>query len=379
VDRTVPLVHLLERLSQDAAHKKKDETGQVFDTVSLSDEFNDLKKTYPFHAMSWHGFSNRRGEIFGGMLLARENEWNEADLIVAGRLKGAFQHAWAALVSGARYKDTSRLIRPLPWLLLIGCLLALAIPVPMATLSPMEVIPADPFIVAAPIEGVIKQIEIEPNARVAEGDLLVTFENTALKNQLELAEREVLVASARLKRATQLAFSDRRGRHDLGIARAQLALKTAERDYARDLAANSQVTAERSGIAIFSNKNDLLGKPMAVGERIMQIADPDNVEVRIDISVGDSLILNEGAKVTLYLDQSPLDRVKATIIQADFEAKKNAANTLSYQAVATIDENDRPPPRLGVRGTAQIFGDKVSLGFYLFRKPISTLRQWIGI
>jgi len=379
VDHTVPLIHLLERLTQERSCRKKDMAGQVFDTLHLSEEFNDLKKTYPFHAMCWQVFTNRHGDTIGGMLLARENEWSQADLIVAGRLKGAFQHAWAALKDGTRFKGPSRLIRPWPWLLVIGCLLAMAIPVPMATLSPMEIIPADPFIVAAPIDGVIKKIEIEPNARVAKGDLLVSFENTAMKNQLELAEREVLVASARLKQATQLAFSDQRGRHDLGIARAQLALKTAERDYARDLAGHTRIMAERAGIAIFSNKNDLMGKPMVIGERIMQIANPDNVKVRINIPVGDSLILKEGAAVTLYLDQSPLDPVKATIIQADFEAKKNATRTLSYKAVATIDKNDRPLPRLGVRGTAQIFGDKVSLGFYLFRKPISTLRQWIGI
>ncbi len=378
VDRTVPLIDTLERLCTRITKVNKDQTPQVFDTSSLSNEYSDLKKNYPFHAMCWLPFTSRNGDKIGGMLLAREKEWVQPDLIVAGRLAGAFEHAWISLLA-ARYKGPRGLPRATSWLIILACSLALAIPVPMTTLAPMEIVPADPFIVAAPIDGVIKDILIEPNSPIAKGDLLVTFENTTLKNQLELAEREVFVASARLKRASQLAFSDRRGRHDLGIARAQLELKTAERDFARDLAANSRIIAERSGIAIFSNKKELLGTPLTIGERILQIANPDQVEVQIEVPLGDSLILSDGAPVTLYLDSSPLKPISATILRADYEAKKTASDTLAFKAVAKLDDKDRQPPRLGVRGTAQIFGDKVSLGFYLFRKPISALRQWFGI
>ena len=33
---------------------------------------------------------------------------------------------------------------------------------------------------------------------------------------------------------------------------------------------------------------------------------------------------------------------------------------------------------LGARGTAEIYGGKVRLALYLFRRPLSTLRQWIA-
>jgi hypothetical protein len=35
--------------------------------------------------------------------------------------------------------------------------------------------------------------------------------------------------------------------------------------------------------------------------------------------------------------------------------------------------------RIGLRGTAQISGEQVSLGFYLFRRPIAGLRQYLGM
>ena len=34
--------------------------------------------------------------------------------------------------------------------------------------------------------------------------------------------------------------------------------------------------------------------------------------------------------------------------------------------------------RIGLRGTAKIYGDRVLLGYYLFRRPLATLRGWTG-
>ncbi len=52
---------------------------------------------------------------------------------------------------------------------------------------------------------------------------------------------------------------------------------------------------------------------------------------------------------------------------------------LAFRVIADLAATDTPPPRLGARGTAQLFGDRVPLGFYLFRRPISALRQRIGL
>ena len=35
-------------------------------------------------------------------------------------------------------------------------------------------------------------------------------------------------------------------------------------------------------------------------------------------------------------------------------------------------------PSIGLRGTSKIYSKKVSLFFYLFRKQITSIRQWIG-
>ena len=50
---------------------------------------------------------------------------------------------------------------------------------------------------------------------------------------------------------------------------------------------------------------------------------------------------------------------------------------LAYTVTAKIEQEDIQP-RIGLRGSAKIFGDEVRLFFYLFRKPIIVLRQTLG-
>jgi hypothetical protein len=74
------------------------------------------------------------------------------------------------------------------------------------------------------------------------------------------------VAEARLKKAGQLAFDDMRGRHKLGLAMVEHALKTAELNFSREMFDRATVKASRTGIAIFSDRQELIGKPVTLGE-----------------------------------------------------------------------------------------------------------------
>ena len=50
---------------------------------------------------------------------------------------------------------------------------------------------------------------------------------------------------------------------------------------------------------------------------------------------------------------------------------------LSYKIGVSYE--GEAPPRIGLRGTAKIYGSRVTLFYYLFRKPITFVRQLIGI
>jgi hypothetical protein len=66
------------------------------------------------------------------------------------------------------------------------------------------------------------------------------------------------------------------------------------------------------------------------------------------------------------------------VVSASYEARMVEGDVLAYRIYAAIDSTPRDL-RLGIRGTAQISGERVFLAYYLFRKPIAVLRQRIGL
>ncbi len=379
VDRGAPLIQWIEQTIRRLASESGLQDIREFDLWAYAAEGEASARSYPLRETIWTPFKDRSGGVTGGMLLAREIAWTERDTLIAKRLAGAYGHALMALGAGDR-----KLMGLIPgkrtWLIATGLLAALAfVPVTMTTLAPAEVVPLKPMIVASALDGVIEDIPIQPNTLVQKGQLLVKFADTVVKNRLEVAEREVVVAEARLKTTTQVAFADARGKHELAVTRAELALKTAERDYARELLAKAEIRAEKEGLAVFSNKNELIGKPVSVGERLLQIADPEHIEFQLDVPVADAIILSEGARVKIFLDSNPLNAFESKITRTEFLARPNDGVSLSFRVTAQPDSQAAAIPRLGARGTAQIYGARVPVGFYLLRRPYTVFRQWTGL
>lgn len=338
-----------------------------------------LAQSYPFRELMWMPLRDRRKRPFAGLLFARETPWSANDQALGQRLAGVIAHAWQSLDSRRPIRLDRWSMRPWRWLAVLALLGLLVVPVPMSALAPVEIVARDPFIIAAPIDGVIEQIEVDPSTQVSVGDVLVRFADTTARNRYEVAARETLVAEARLKQATQTAFVDVRGRRELGMADAELALKRAELAFARDILERTIVRAPRAGLVVFSSRQSLAGKPVSVGERIMEIVDPTAVEARVDLPVADAMALKSDSAARLFLDVDPLRPLTAVVVRSDYRAQVGEGDVLAFRTFARITADDRPPPRIGLRGTAQLFGDQVSLGFFLFRRPISALRQWIGM
>ena len=335
--------------------------------------------SYPFTEMLWLPFKRRGGEVFAGMLLTRELTWTHDDTIVSTRLASAYAHAWRELTSVPRYASNPRRMKRLGRLAFLAGVAALFIPVSMTALAPVEVVAASPFVVAAPLDGVIDEVLVEPSGAVKKDQVLLRFSDTVLRNRAGTAGRDVIVAEAQLKKVSQSAFDDPRGRHELGVADAELALKKAERDFAKELLAKTVLLAPRDGIAVYSDRKALIGKPVSTGERIMEIAAPDDVELRIDLAVADAMALEKDSRVKVFLDVEPLSARSARVVRSEFRAKPGENGTMTFKTTAKFDTGPRGPPRLGLRGTGQIYGQSVPLGVFLLRRPISALRQIFGL
>ncbi len=384
VDRNAPLNRLLvEGLT------RRHRNGTLDDIATLDIADLELQEAapsrassaYPLKHLLWARLPARSGQLLGGIVLARDTAWSQGDAEIAKRIAKTTAHALLALEPRRRTTKSRGVRRVTLAAAGIASAALLAIPVPMTALAPFEVVPKAPFLIASPIDGVIDDVVVPPNADVAAGDILVRFADTVLRNRFIVAERDLAVAEARLRRAEQTAFVDLEGRRDLAVARAERAVRAAERDYAKALLEQSVVRAPRGGIAVFSDRKDLIGRPVGTGERLMEIAETSAFAVRIDVPVADVGVLEVGAPVRLFLDADPLAPVPMRLIQVGSSAESSGMQGLSIRAYAEPAEDSVPTAslRFGARGTAQVLGADVPLGVYLFRRPIVAARQWLGL
>ncbi|MBP2231001.1 multidrug resistance efflux pump [Azospirillum agricola] len=379
LEPNAPFARWLEDAARAVAAGPEGRTIHVVDPAALPPPVRAAWGEWGPAQALWCPLAGPDGVPRAGLWLGRDEPWTDGELLLLGHLAEGYGHAWWALAGKrARKPGPRRAVLPLLALALTGGVLAL--PVPMSTLAPAEIRASDPVIVAAPLDGVIERFHVQPNETVAAGQPLFSFDATVLRSRHEVAAKGLTQAEAELLTASQAAFADPQTKARVGQLRAQVELRRAELGLARDLLDRVTVRAERAGLAVFTDTNDWLGKPVAVGERVLTLADPQAPEIDIQVAVGDALVLEEGSRVELFLNVDPLRPLRARLTHASYEAGLSAAGVLSYRVKAALEADPgQPPPRIGLRGTAKILGERVPLALYLFRRPLALLRQTLGI
>ncbi|MFJ2686112.1 efflux RND transporter periplasmic adaptor subunit [Pseudomonas sp. NPDC087342] len=374
VDPNAPFVAFVEQAVAQLFKLDILKQARVIPQDGLSDSIRADWQSLSAAQVFWLPLVDHQGEVFGGLWLARDTPWNPSEQVLLSQLGDTYSHAWLALQPRKPWR--LRWTRKRQVLLVAAALLALLIPVRQSVLAPAEVVPLGGRVVAAPLDGVISEFLVKPNQTVKTGDLLLKFENTTLTAQADVSQRALGVAEAELKANSQRSFADAESSSKIDLLAARVEQKRAERDYARELLKRSEVRAERDGIAVFADAERWTGKPVQTGERLMEIADPNQAELRIELAVGDAIALEPGAQVSLFLDSDPLQRHQAKLERSAYEAQPTAGGQLAYRLDANFDA---APPRIGLRGTAKIFGDRAPLALYLLRRPLAGLRQSVGL
>ncbi len=320
------------------------------------------------------------GNPLGGMVFMRGTVFAEHEIAAA---------QWIAQSAGfglwAWRKDQPRLRR---WMkgrnraLLLGGIALLAlllgvIPVRLTALAPAEVSPLRPIPVTAPVDAVVSRVMVKPNEEVKAGQVLAILDDTTVRNRLAVAEKALEIARADLQRIVYKSFSDDASRLELQVLEARVREKIAEAGHLSEVLGRLTLTAPQGGIAIFADADDWAGRPVQVGQRVMVIADPSLVDVTAFLAPEDAVELEHGSEVTVYLHVDPLSPLNATITRSSYEAVPGPDGKLSYLVRAELAAG-QVRPRIGLRGTAKISAGRVSLAFYLFRKPLSFLRRSAG-
>ncbi len=297
------------------------------------------------------------------------------------RLPAVWGHAWWAL-TGRRARRTGRpLLRLLRWGLPVAVLAAMAIPVRLSVLAPAEIAPMQAFAVSAPMDGVIREFHVLPNQTVGAGERLFTLDDTTLRSRREVALRQLAVARADALAAAQKAFDNAASRSELAVLEGRVAERQAEVSSIDQQLGRIVVTAHKAGVVVFGDTLDWEGKPVVTGERIALLADPDDAGVLVWLPVADAITLEPGAPLRLFLQVAPTSPLRATVAQSSYQATLSPEGVASYRLRArfeSLSPEEARRVRIGLSGTAKLYGERAPLGYYLLRRPLAALREWTG-
>lgn len=385
-DRNAPYVNWLDQLLRSIHSDSGDPLRLDVSAIptGLRDQWTEW---LPAHAVALP----LRGKLTGYLLLARDTTFSDQELALLIEWCQTWLFVWEAMI-GAKtrkwYRRTSQnqqgaLARPRRWyrrrsLWFAGAvLIVLLLPIRMSVLAPSEVVPAQPVVVRAPIEGVIAQFDAQPNSLVKQDQPLFSFDSALIEARVLVAQQALETALAQYRQTSQLALFDAKHRVELAAQAGNIEEKRSEFEYLKEQRQRSQVRAPIAGTVLYDDPTSWIGRPVGIGERILRIARPGDIEVEAWLSIADAIDLEEGDPVTLYLQSDPLKPIYARLHYFSHEAVLRPDGSYAFRIRAKLEGGQ--DARVGLKGTARISGRWTLIGYWLLRRPLASVRTMLGL
>ena len=399
VEANAPYAHWLIRVFPVCAAAIP--SGGAFDASSLPNDLGEEWDEWLPSQAFWLPLPKGTGSdpmASGGLILARDMPWTQQDALMLAEWVQAWRHAWHAF-HGARagfslkrifsrfdrYPHGGQSSAPQQsgsfwrvwWLPLMVVLLALtALPVRLSVLAPSELVPLNPDIVRAPLDGVVAAFYVQPNQQVRQGQPLFSFDDALIRSRLKVARQGLATAETEHRQAVQQSLADARTRTPLSTLIGKIEEKRTEASFALEQLQRAQVLSPRAGVVLFDDPTEWIGRPVAVGERIMRVATIEDVEVEVWLGLADAIPLAPNAPVWVYLNASPLDPVSAQLRYLSHDAIQRPDGSYAYRMRATL--NEPTTHRVGLKGTARVEGQSVSFAYWVIRRPWAAVRAIVG-
>lgn len=323
-------------------------------------------------------FGTEEEGIFGSLLLQRDKQFDDAEIAILEELCSTYSKALALQnlrkqkSIGSFFVTTSKQKK---WVLAVLVLLFIC-PVRLSASAPAEIVAEEAKMVSAPFDGMIDEVLIKPGDGVLKGQILARMDQDSLRTKEQSAAQALELAKVSLSRVRRESIATPEKKAELNKLQAEINAKTIEYEYAQTLLERSEISAPQDGIAIFPSVNTLRGKPVAMGERLMLVASPEQKELLVRVPLDAMLDFNNNAKVRFHSNISPLFSYEGETISIGYQASPDPDGLLTYKIRASIPDDKNL--RIGWKGTAKIYDEWSILGYATLRRPLIALRNIIG-
>jgi len=262
---------------------------------------------------------------------------------------------------------------------LVGLALLLGlVRAPLRIVAPCEVVPDDPVAITAPLTGVIDEVLVLPGRAVAAGELLAVYDKRVALEELKVAQQQVQIIESDLQRARVQAFDDPAARAELALLENRLAQEKTRLRITEERAGRLEIRAPLAGTVMMDDPHEWRGRPTQVGERLMLLVDPGRSKLRIYLPVHDNIAFDPSAPVTVILNSDPRSRRTASLRYVSNFSQADRSGRPGFCAEADWLTAE-PDLKLGLQGSAVLYGPRVPLGYWLIRRPLAAVRSFLGI
>ncbi|MCH9650531.1 MAG: efflux RND transporter periplasmic adaptor subunit [Deltaproteobacteria bacterium] len=194
---------------------------------------------------------------------------------------------------------------------------------------PADLLPLRRAELAAEVSGSVDRLRVKEGDRVVAGQALASIDTRALQQQVAEAEAVNRRAEARHQRASRL-FEKQ------SITQQQLLDAITDRDVAQARLASAQLQLDKSTVRApwagqVNTRHIEVGDFVAPGQPVFELIDASRMKVRAPAPAADVPFLENGAAVTLRLDNSQQPPVSGKIVRLAAELDRSS-RTLDVEA-----------------------------------------------
>ena len=256
---------------------------------------------------------------------------------------------------------------------LAGALLTLLIalfllPLTFNVGAPARVEGAIQRVVAAPMDGFLRQTRVRPGDTVRKGDVLV-----------ELADQELLLEKRRWESELtrhQNNFSSAMGRSDraqFAVNYARAAEAKAQLELVEQQLARAQVVAPMDAQVIQGDLTQIIGAPVKRGDTLLTLAPQDQYRIIVEVDERDIAFIHLGQRGRLALAALPGETLYFTVQRMTPVASITRDGRNVFDVEARLDSGSTLP-RHGLQGVAKIASDRHTLAWIWTRRIVDWLR-----
>lgn len=266
------------------------------------------------------------------------------------------------------------------WLVLlaIAAVALTTVRLPLRVVAVCEVTARSPTLISAPMDGVIDEVLVAPGQQVKQGDRLALYDSRLMEEELKISRRQVAVVEAEVAGARARGFSESRYRGETAVLEARLEQEMARLEALEVRFSRRVITAPVDGTVQLDDARAWRGRPVSTGQAVLWLVDPEDTRVTLWLPQDDRIDIDRSRPIYVHLHALGGEPREARLTYVSSFAQPSADGVYAFPAEAEWLGDGHPPP-LGLRGSASIYGDEASLGYWLFRRPLAWARRWLGV